>query len=79
MGRKKTTNYYWTDDTERGIIRYNSTERPEVKNKIYRDHLEYPFFKLTENIINTFKFSYFDDVFQDVQNECISFIILNML
>ena len=78
MGRKKTTNYYWTDDTERGIIRYNSTERPEVKNKIYRDHLEYPFFKLTENIINTFKFSYFDDVFQDVQNECISFIILNM-
>ena len=27
MGRKKTTNYYWTDDTERGIIRYNTTDR----------------------------------------------------
>ena len=78
MGRKKTKNYYWTDDTEKGIIRYNTTDRPEVKNKIYKDHLEYPFFKLTENIINTFKFSYFDDSFQDVQNECISFIILNM-
>ena len=78
MGRKKTTNYYWTDDTERGIIRYNTTDRPSVKNKIYNDHLEYPFFKLTENIINTFKFSYFDDVFKDVQNECISFIVLNM-
>jgi len=78
MGRKKTTNYYWTDDTERGIIRYNTTDRPSVKNKIYNEHLVYPFFKLTENIINTFKFSYFDDVFQDVQNECISFIVLNM-
>ena len=78
MGRKKTKNYYWTDDTEKGIIRYNTTDRPEVKNKIYRDHLEYPFFKLTENIINTFKFSYFDDNFQDVQNECISFLVLNM-
>ena len=78
MGRKKTKNYYWTDDTERGIIRYNTTDRPEVKNKIYRDHLEYPFFKLTENIINTFKFTYFDDGFADVQNECISFLVLNM-
>ena len=78
MGRKKTKNYYWTEDTEKGIIRYNSTDRPSVKNKIYNDHLEYPFFKLTENIINTFKFSYFDDSFQDVQNECISFIVLNM-
>ena len=78
MGRKKTTNYYWTDDTERGIIRYNTTDRASVKNKIYNDHLVYPFFKLTENIINTFKFSYFDDSFVDVQNECISFIVLNM-
>ena len=78
MGRKKTTNYYWTDATERGIIRYNETDNPILKNKIYNDHLEYPFFKLTENIINTFKFSYFDDSFQDVQNECISFIVLNM-
>ncbi len=78
MGRKKTKNYYWTDDTERGIIRYNTTDRPSVKNKIYNEHLEYPFFKLTENIINTFKFSYFDDSFQDVQNECISFLVLNM-
>tara|TARA_R100001509_G_scaffold99374_1_gene58095 strand:- start:53 stop:748 length:696 start_codon:yes stop_codon:yes gene_type:complete len=78
MGRKKTKNYYWTDETERAIIRYNTTERASVKNKIYNDHLEYPFFKLTENIINTFKFSYFDDVFQDVQNECISFLVLNM-
>jgi len=78
MGRKKTKNYYWTDATEKGIIRYNTTDRPDVKNKIYKDHLEYPFFKLTENIINTFKFSYFDDSFQDVQNECISFLVLNM-
>tara|TARA_R100001377_G_C3184359_1_gene107940 strand:+ start:726 stop:1421 length:696 start_codon:yes stop_codon:yes gene_type:complete len=78
MGRKKTTNYYWTDDTERGIVRYNTTNKSAVKNKIYNEHLEYPFFKLTENIINTFKFSYFDDSFNDVQNECISFLVLNM-
>ena len=73
MGRKKTKNYYWTDETEKGIIRYNTTDRPSVKNKIYNDHLKYPFFKLTENIINTFKFSYFDDSFQDVQRHLVIF------
>ena len=78
MGRKKTKNYYWTEDTEQGIINYNTSECHEEKNKIYKESLEYPFFKLTENIINTFKFSYFDDSFQDVQNECISFLVLNM-
>jgi hypothetical protein len=78
MGRKKTKNYYWTEDTEQGVIAYNTSTSPEEKNKIYNKHLQYPFFKLTENIINTFKFSYFDDVFQDVQNECISFLVLNM-
>ena len=78
MGRKKTKNYYWTEETEQGIIDYNTTEDSSKKNVIYNEYLEYPFFKLTENIINTFKFSYFDDSFQDVQNECISFIILNM-
>ena len=74
MGRKKTKNYYWTEETEQGIIDYNTTEDSSKKNVIYNKYLEYPFFKLTENIINTFKFSYFDDSFQDVQNECISFL-----
>ena len=51
MGRKKTKNYYWTEDTEQGIINYNTSECHEEKNKIYKESLEYPFFKLTENII----------------------------
>ena len=25
MGRKKTKNYYWTEDTEKAIIEYNGT------------------------------------------------------
>ena len=26
MGRKKTKNYYWTEDTEQAIIKYNGGE-----------------------------------------------------
>ena len=79
MGRKKTKNYYWTDDTEQAIIKYNSGDLDETqKNKLYNDEIEYPFNKLAENIINTFKFTYFDDVFKDVQHEVVVFLIMNM-
>ena len=79
MGRKKTKNYYWTEDTEQAIIKYNSGELDEnQKNKLYNDEIEYPFNKLAENIINTFKFTYFDDVFKDVQHEVVVFLIMNM-
>tara|TARA_Y100001938_G_C8099634_1_gene440651 strand:+ start:1440 stop:2138 length:699 start_codon:yes stop_codon:yes gene_type:complete len=79
MGRKKTKNYYWTDDTEQAIIKYNSGDLNESeKNKLYNDEIEYPFNKLAENIINTFKFTYFDDVFKDVQHEVVVFLIMNM-
>ena len=39
MGRKKTTNYYWTDDTERGIIRYNTTHDHDTTRYHTIDHL----------------------------------------
>ena len=79
MGRKKTKNYYWTEDTEQAIIKYNGGELDESKkNKLYKDEIEYPFNKLAENIINSFKFTYFDDVFKDVQHEVVVFLIMNM-
>jgi len=78
MGRKKTTNYYWTDDTEQAIIDYNGTDKSEVRNSIYKKGIEYPINKLAENIINTFKFSYFDDVFEDVKHEVVAFCVMNM-
>jgi len=34
-----------------------------------------PFRKLAENIINTFKFSYFDDRLENVQQEVVSFMV----
>jgi hypothetical protein len=79
-GRKKTKNYYWTDETEQAIIKYNgcSSEDEALKNKLYRDEIEYPFNKLAENIINTFKFSYFDDVFKH-RDRMISYAIIDLM
>ena len=49
---------YFTQDTEDAIVKYNNEHDPIVKSKIYERKIHYPFFKLTENIVHTFKFYY---------------------
>ena len=77
MGRKRK-NYYFTDVTEKAIIRYNKEERPAMRNRIYNDHIKNAFDKLCENIIHTFKFYYFDVSSEEVKNEVVSFLVMNM-
>jgi hypothetical protein len=75
MPRKRKNKVYFTLDTEKAIIQYNATKDSVVRNKIYRDEIQYPFEKLAENILNTFKFSYFDVPKIDVQMEVVSMLI----
>jgi len=49
-------NFYFTQDTEDAIVRYNSTEDPELRDKIYKDEIHYAFNRLTEAITHRFKF-----------------------
>ena len=76
--KKKNKKVYFGKDVQEAIVRYNEETNPTIKNQIYRDEIAYAFDKLCENIINTFKFSYFDSHFEDVKNEVISFLVLNM-
>jgi hypothetical protein len=67
---------YFTQDTENAINEYNNTTDFELKDKIYRERIHYAFFKLTENIIHTFKFYYTEvDNIQDLQHEVITFLL----
>ena len=67
---------YFTKDTENAIVLYNNSTDPEVRNRIYRDHIHYAFFKLTENIIHTFKFYYTEvDTIEHLQHEVITFLL----
>ena len=76
--KKKTKHYYFNIGTEKAIIRYNKTDDVVLKNKIYNEHISYPFDKLAENIIHTFKFYYFDVPSEQVKHEVVSFLVLNM-
>ena len=73
--RPKSKNYF-TKDTEQAIVRYNNEPDPEIRSKIYRNEIHYAFFKLTENIIHTFKFYYTEvDQIEHLQHEIITFLL----
>ena len=76
--KKKKSKQYFTESTERAIIRYNNSDDEILRNKIYQEHIEYPFQKLAENIIHTFKFYYIDVPSEDVKQEGVSFLVMNM-
>jgi hypothetical protein len=76
MPRKKKSNQYFTQETEDAIVEYNAAETFDEKNKIYHERIHYAFYKLTENIIHTFKFYYTEvDNIEDLQFEVISFLL----
>jgi|TARA_R110000823_G_C15877327_1_gene494702 hypothetical protein len=74
--RKKKSKNYFTQDTEDAIVLYNNTPDSEVRSNIYRERIHYAFFKLTQNIIHTFKFYYTEeDNLEDLQHEVITFLL----
>ena len=80
-GRKPKRKVYFGMEVQDAIIRYNALDNVKdqsKRNKIYQEEIHKAFDKLCENIINTFKFSYFDDVYVDVKHETIAFLVTNM-
>tara|TARA_Y100000389_G_scaffold204264_1_gene255959 strand:+ start:424 stop:1131 length:708 start_codon:yes stop_codon:yes gene_type:complete len=73
--RPKSKNYF-TQETEDYIVKYNNQPDSEIRSKIYETHIHYPFFKLTQNIIHTFKF-YHTEVndLEHLQHEIITFLL----
>jgi len=73
-GRKPTKKQYFTIVNEKAIVYYNLEKNYLKRNKLYRDHIDYAFNKLVENIIHTFKFYYFDVPYIDVKAEVVAFL-----
>ena len=77
--RKKKSKNYFTIDTENAILEYNSEQDPSIRSRIYEKNIHYPFFKLTQNIIHTFKFYNTEVVdLEHLQHEIIVFLLGKM-
>ncbi len=74
--RKPKNKNYFTQETEDAIILYNNTSNPALRSKIYEEKIHFPFFKLTQNIIHTFKFYHTDvENLEHLQHEIIVFLL----
>ena len=82
MPRKKSKkNYYFDENVQDGIIKYNSLDSDkdaELRSRVYQKEIHKAFDKLAENIINTFKFTYFDYGFEDIKHEVVAFMVMNI-
>ena len=76
--RKKKSKVYFGTPVHNAIVEYNHSEDIEFRHKIYTEEIHPAFLKLAENIINTYKFSYFDYGFRDLQEEVVSNLVINM-
>ncbi len=78
--KKRQKRNYFTKDTEAAIVRYNNLDpklEAEQRSDIYQKEVHYAFYKLTQNIIHTFKFYYTDGVenLEDLQHEIMVFLL----
>lgn len=66
---------YFGKETEDYIVKFNSTDDLEERQKIFTDHLYQPFYKLAECIIHTFKFYHSDvDQLEDLKCDIVRMI-----
>ena len=76
MAKKPASKNYFTQETEDAIVLYNNTIDPVLRSKIYEEKIHYAFFKLTQNIIHTFKFYHTEvENLEHLQHEIIVFLL----
>ena len=75
-GRKRTKKRYFTEDTDLAIKEYLASSIQSERDEIFKTRIYYPFYKLAENLIHTFKFYYTEvDNLEDLKHEVICFLL----
>ena len=75
-GRKRTKKQYFTPDTDAAIKDYLATSNQDDRDEIFKTRIWYPFYKLAENLIHTFKFYYTEvDDLEDLKHEVVCFLL----
>jgi hypothetical protein len=77
MTKPKKNVRYFTSDTEKWIVEYNNSTNPVYRSEIFSNHIYYPFYKLVENIMHTFKLRDYTDVgdLEDLKHDVITVLL----
>jgi hypothetical protein len=69
-------NYYFTQETEDAIVLYNASSDPIFRDRIFKAKIYHALYKLSENIIHTFKFYYTDvNDIEDLKLEVVTMLV----
>ena len=76
-GRKPSKKkQYFTSDVDIAIKEYLASSNQDERDFIFKTRIHYPFYKLAENLIHTFKFYYTEvDDLEDLKHEVICFLL----
>ncbi len=79
MGRKKTTNRYWTEETEQAVVDYMRAEEDRERNRIFNNHLHAPLKKISEIYCNSIDTGYTGEDKEDLINDCLAHLITSSI
>jgi hypothetical protein len=71
---KKGGKLYFTSDTQKAIVAYQTCDSHKERTRLYLEEILPAFEKLVENLINIHKFSGLHDSYDDLKNDCITFL-----
>jgi hypothetical protein len=70
--RKPKNKMYFGKPVQDAIIKFNNSDSYLERSELYKNIIHPAFMKLTENVINTWKFNRYETTFSDLQIECVS-------
>lgn len=79
MGRKKSSNNYFTDETEQAVRDYIRSTDDKEKNRIFNKHLYIPLKKICEIYCNTSQLSYIEETKEDLINDCLAHLMIDVI
>lgn len=71
---KKDSKLYFTAETQAAIVEYQTCTEQKRRSELYVNKIMPAFEKLVENLINIHKFSGLYDSYDDLKNDCVTFL-----
>ena len=71
---KDDTKLYFNSSTQEAIVLFQKENDKRKRNDLYVNRILPAFEKLVENLINIYKFTSMHDSYDDLKNDCISFL-----
>lgn len=72
--RKKTKNYYFSQEVQLYIEKFQLTKEAEVKNEIYSKYISPAFNELVQSLISVYKFKATNEDITHLKSDCVSFL-----